>query len=177
MMRVAQQCECIQRHWTVQLNMVKRILENTLMLGKIKGKRRTGWQRLKWLDSITDSRDMNLGKLQEIVEDREDWCAAIHGVAELDTTKHTKYLESIKLNRIIVQSLSHVWFFATPWTAACQASFSFTIFWSLFKFMSLESVMLSNHFLLCHPILLLPSIFPRIRVFSNELFLLCQLNI
>ena len=56
----------------------------------------------------------------------------------------------------------------TPWTAAHQASLSFTISWSLFKLMSIESVMLSNHFRLCHPLLLLPSIFPSIRVFSNE---------
>ena len=54
------------------------------------------------------------------------------------------------------------------WTAACQASLSFTISWSLFKLMSIESVMPSNHLILCHPLLLLPSIFPRIRVFSNE---------
>ena len=64
-----------------------------------------------------------------------------------------------------VQSLSHVRFFATPWTAAHQASLSFTISWSLLKLMSIESVMPSNHRILCHPFLFLPSIFPSIRVF------------
>ena len=67
----------------------------------------------------------------------------------------------------IIQSLSHVWFFATPWTAACQASLSFTISRSLLKRLSMESVMPSNHLILCHPLLLL-SVFPSIRVFSNE---------
>ena len=57
---------------------------------------------------------------------------------------------------------------ATPWTAACQASLSITISQSLFKLMSIQSVMPSNHLILCHPLLLLPSIFPSIRVFSNE---------
>ena len=66
-----------------------------------------------------------------------------------------------------VQSLSHVWLFATPWTAAHQASLSITSSWSLFKLMSVESVMTSNHLILCRPLLLLPSIFPSIRVFSN----------
>ena len=70
-----------------------------------------------------------------------------------------------------VQSLSHVRLFATPWTAARQASLSITNSWSLLKFMSIESVMASNHPILCHPLLLLPSIFPRIRVFSNVSFL------
>ena len=59
----------------------------------------------------------------------------------------------------------------TPRTAAHQAPLSFTIFWSLHKLMSIESVMPSNHLILCHPLLLLPSIFPSIRVFSNELIL------
>ena len=72
---------------------------------------------------------------------------------------------------VIVQSLSRVPLFATSWTAARQASLSFTISWSLFKFMSTESEMPSNHLILCHPLLLLPSIFPSIRVFSNELAL------
>ena len=67
-----------------------------------------------------------------------------------------------------VQSLSHVWLFATPWTAACQASLSITNSWSLLRLMSTESVMPSNHLILCRPLLLLPSIFPRIRVFSNK---------
>ena len=57
-------------------------LEKTLMLGKIQGKRRRGWQRMRWLDSITDSTDMNLSKLQEIMKDRDTWRAIVHGVAK-----------------------------------------------------------------------------------------------
>ena len=68
----------------------------------------------------------------------------------------------------IVQSLSRGQFFGTPWTAACQASLSITNSQSLLKLMSIESVMPSNHLILCHPLLLLPSIFPSIRVFANE---------
>ena len=72
------------------------------------------------------------------------------------------------MNIVVVQSLSHIRLFATLWTAERQASLSFTIAWSLLKFISTESVMLSNHLILCRPLLLLPSIFPSIRVFSNE---------
>ena len=73
-----------------------------------------------------------------------------------------------------VQSFSRVRLFATPWTAACQASLSFTITQSLLKLMSIESVMPSNHLFLCHPRLLLPSIFPSIGIFSSELALVHQ---
>ena len=69
---------------------------------------------------------------------------------------------------VVVQLLSCVWLFATPWPAACQASLSFTVSLSLLKLMSIESVMASNHLSLCRPLLLLLSIFPSIRVFSNE---------
>jgi len=67
-----------------------------------------------------------------------------------------------------VQSLSHVQLFATPWTAAHQASLSITNPQTLLKLMSIKSVMPSNHLILCRPLLLMPSIFPSIRVFSNE---------
>ena len=65
-------------------------------------------------------------------------------------------------------SVSHVLLFATPWTAMHQASMSITSSWSLLKLMFIESVMPSNHLILCHPLLLLPSVFPSIRVFSSE---------
>ena len=76
------------------------------------------------------------------------------------------FLISITIS--VVQSLNRVQLFATSWTAAFQASMSITKSWSLLKLMSIESVMPSNHLALCHPLLLLLSIFPSIRVFSNE---------
>ena len=57
-------------------------LEKTMMLGTIEGKKTKGWQKMRWLDSITDLMDLNLGKLQEIVEDRGTWSAAVHGIAK-----------------------------------------------------------------------------------------------
>ena len=78
------------------------------------------------------------------------------------------YLILFPLLIVVVQSLSCVCLFAIPWTAAHQASLSFTISWSLNKLMSIESVMPSIYLILCHPLVLLPSVFPSIRVFSNE---------
>ena len=87
-------------------------------------------------------------------------------------SEHMCYVGSLQIWYLYifssVQSRSHVQLFATPWTAACQASLTITNSQSLLKLMSTESVMPSNHLILCHPLLLLPSIFPSIRVFSNE---------
>ena len=83
--------------------------------------------------------------------------------------KHVKrllWLFQVQLSS--VQSLSHVWLFATPWTAVRQVSLSITNTWSLIKLMSIESVMSYNHLIPCHPLLLLPSVFNNIRVFSKE---------
>ena len=85
-----------------------------------------------------------------------------------ETGKRSHHLSSPGCN-IVIQSLSCDRLFATPWTAAHQASLSFTISRSLLKLMSIESVIQSNHLILCHPLPLLPSIFPSIRVSSSEL--------
>ena len=77
-------------------------------------------------------------------------------------------MEKLGWWNFVVQSLSRVQLFMTPWTVAHQAPLSSTISWRLLKFMSIEPVMPSSHLILCHPLLLLPSIFPSIRVFSSE---------
>ena len=98
-------------------------------------------------------------------------------IVKLQTPLLADCIQSIWLMRnwlvvvVVVQSLSHFQLFATRWTAAGPASLFFTISWSLVKLMSIESVMPSNYLILCHRLLLLPSIFPSIRAFSNELVL------
>ena len=82
--------------------------------------------------------------------------------------KLSKYTSLQNIQFSSVQLLSHVWHFATPWTEAQQASLSITNSWSLLKLMSIESVMPTNHLILLCPLFLLPSIFPSIRVFSND---------
>ena len=81
---------------------------------------------------------------------------------------HQYHISRFHVVAVVVQSLSHVWLFKTPWTEARQASLSLTISQSLPKFMSIESLMPSNHLILCHP-LLLSSVFPSIRAFSTDL--------
>ena len=99
-------------------------------------------------------------------------------------TKLTAYALSLRFPHVLISLcvtptllddddglLRHVQLFVNPWTAACQVLLSSTIFQSLLKFLAIELVMLSNHLILCYPLLLLPSIFPSLRVFSNELAL------
>ena len=92
------------------------------------------------------------------------WYYCLSAASGMKNEAHTSHDPDISS----VQLFSHIWLIATPWTATWQASLSITKSQSLHKLMSIESVMPSNHLILCHPILLLPSIFPSIRVFSNE---------
>ena len=100
------------------------------------------------------------------------------GVQRCSELRRVKYWELCVLFTLTVKVRTPCWCsvsvmsdFASPWNAACQASLSFTISWSLLKFMTTESVMPSNHLVLCRPLLFLPSIFPSIKVFSSELAL------
>ena len=95
-------------------------------------------------------------------------CSGFHILTKLVFRDGSKASIFLKILFISVHLFSHVQLFATPWTTARQASLSITKSWSLLKLMSIESVMPSNHLILCWPLLLLPSVFPSIRVFSNE---------
>ena len=103
---------------------------------------------------------MKQGKLDVIKQEVARANIDILGISELKCMRVDKFNS--------VQALSHIQLFVTPWSAACQASLSITNFWSLLKFMSIKLVMPFNHFILCHPLLLLPSIFPSIKVFSSD---------
>ena len=104
---------------------------------------------------------------QENLMAREGWK---HGIQRIFHGSETSLCDAVTMGLchcVAVQLPSYVWLFATPWTAAHQASLPFTTTWSLLKFMSIEPVILSNHLILCCPLLLLPSVFPSVKVFSK----------
>ena len=128
------------------------------------------WKILKWWEyqkilSASWETCMQVKK-QQLEHGTTDWFQIRKGVRQGCILSPCLFNLNVEFSS--VQSLSCVWLFETPWTAACQASLSITNSWSLLKFISIELVMPSNYLILCCLLLLLPSIFPSIRVFSNE---------
>ena len=119
------------------------------------------WMEINWGLSFTKQVETLLEKV-EFEQKSEEWGD--------ERNFQAKELDSVKYLRtcVYIHSLSCVWHFVIPWTAAHLASLSFTISWSLLKLMSFELMMPSNYLILCRPLFLLPSIFPSIRVFSSE---------
>ena len=125
--------------------------------------------------SLKPKQDMSLSKLREIVKDREAWPAAVHGVTKSQTqlsdwTAKQDYLFKSLYLRILLLLFSHWVVSDSLWPYGLQHARlpAFTLSWSLLKSMSFESMMLSNHLVLCCPLLPLPSVFPSFRVFSSE---------
>ena len=123
---------------------------------------------VEWINNVSRSYS---GHLSSAVKRRQLVCNSRVGPTDSAECKRRLTPKSHLISFLVVQPLSCVQLYVSPWTAACQAFLSFTISQSLLKLMSIESVMPSNHLILCHPLLLLPSIFPSIRIFSTELAL------
>ena len=119
------------------------------------------WMNNEWVNGYVA--DMALRQRASLRQYQKSWMSRKYSLAIF-----IYIWMSLKIYMRNLYVSSVVWFFATPWTAECKASLSITNSRSLLKLMSIESVMPFNHLILCHPLLLLSSIFPRIRVFSNE---------